>query len=606
MRYGLKHLDGSVDPFSYFADDNWWLNALQPDSISRSDSQQSVLYGADGGSGSASKVSHSGTQGTTVATAPTTSSTSGLVININWDASVASAPTGFTAAVTSAVDYLESLFSNPVTITISVGYGEVDGSALGSNELGESLAYLNSYGYSTIKNALAADATSATDASAVASLPATAPTNGTYWLTTANAKALGLASGTGTDGFVGFSSSLPFTYNDSNGVASGTYDFSGTALHELTEVMGRLLFAGGTIGTTANSYGLLDLFHYSSAGVLDTSASTPGYFSANGGVTNQGQFNTVAGGDPGDWSSSMGNDSFDAFSNSGVLNSFSTDDTNLLDAIGWNLAGSSKPSTPTGVSVTAITSSLSGAALSANTSIAAVTQVGGASTDTYSYSLGGAAASMFKLSASGNIATLSAGQAGLAGLANGQLYALSITATDVTSGMSAAPNALDVIVGTASNDTINLAALSGALGTSTPTFIYGLAGNDRINGTGCAGKLWIDGGAGADMLTGGSGVNDYIYTAASDSTATAMDVITNFKSGSDLIDLTGLGITLKVAGTVGKNKSLAAGSIGWQSSNGNTYVYVNTSAGSEAITGTNMNIDLAGSVSLSSSNFVHL
>jgi hypothetical protein len=606
MHYGLKNLHGSGDPFGYFTDDNWWLSTVPPDSISRSGSQQSVLYGPDGGSGSASKAGHSGTSGATVVTSPTTSSTSGLVIDINWDASVASAPTAFTTAVTSAVHYLESLFDDPVTITISVGYGEVDGSALGSNELGESWAYLNSYGYSTIKSALAADATSATDASVVASLPATAPTNGTYWLTTANAKALGLASGTGTDGFVGFSSSLPFTYNDSNGVAAGTYDFNGTALHELTEVMGRLMFTGGTIGTTANSYGLLDLFHYSSAGVLDTSASTSGYFSTDGGTTNQGQFNTVSGGDPGDWSSSMGNDSFDAFSNSGVINSFSADDTNVLDAIGWNLAGSSKPSTPTGVSVTAITSSPSGAALSANTSIAMVSQVGGASTDTYSYSLGGAAASMFKLSASGNVATLAAGQAGLAGLANGQLYALTLTATDVTSGMSAAPNALDIIVGTAGSDTINVAALSGALGTSTPTFIYGLAGNDRLNGTGYAGKLWIDGGAGADTLTGGSGVNDYLYTAASDSTAMAMDVITNFHGGSDLIDLTGLGITLRVAGTIGKNKPLAAESIGWQSSSGNTYIYVNTSAGSESISGTNMKIDLAGSVSLSSSNFVHL
>jgi hypothetical protein len=606
MHYGPKNLDASGDPFGYFTDDNWWLSAVQPDSISRSDHQQSVLYGPDGGSGPASKAGHSGTQGTTVVTSPTTSGTSGLVIDINWDASVASAPTGFTAAVTSAVHELESLFSNPVTITISVGYGEVDGSALGSNELGQSWAYVNSYSYSALKSALAADATSAIDASAVASLPATAPTSGTYWTTTANAKALGLASGTGTDGFVGFSSSLPFTYNDSNGVTAGTYDFNGIALHELTEVMGRYLFAGETIGTAANSYNLLDLFHYSSAGVLDTPASTSGYFSTDGGTTNQGQFNTVPGGDPGDWSSSMGNDSFDAFSNSGVINSLSTGDTNVLDTIGWNLAGASTPSAPTGVSVTAITSSPSGAALAANTSIAEVSEVGGASTDTYSYSLGGAAASMFTLSTSGDVATLGAGQAGLAGLANGQLYALTITATDVTSGMSAASNALDVIAGTAGGDTINVAALSGALGTSTPTFIYGLAGNDRINGTGYAGKLWIDGGAGADTLTGGSGVNDYLYTAASDSTATAMDVITNFNSGSDRIDLTGLGITLRVAGTIAKNKSLAAGSIGWQSSSGDTTIYVNTSAGSESIAGANMKIELAGSVSLSSGNFVHL
>jgi hypothetical protein len=63
------------------------------------------------------------------------------------------------------------------------------------------------------------------------------------------------------------------------------------------------------------------------------------------------------------------------------------------------------------------------------------------------------------------------------------------------------------------------------------------------------GALWIDGGAGADVMAGGSGSNHYVYTAASDSTASAMDVITNFSGNLDAIDL-GLGQTLKVAGAL--------------------------------------------------------
>ena len=165
------------------------------------------------------------TTGTTVTGTGTTSS-SPFVINITWDSSVQSAPSGFTAGVMAAVQYLESQFSDPITINIDVGYGEVMNTALGGGELGESRWYLSSVGYSQLASALKADATSTSDASAVASLPAGSPVNGgTFWTTNAQAKALGLmsANGTGVDGYVGFSSSYPFTYDNSSGVAGGTY-----------------------------------------------------------------------------------------------------------------------------------------------------------------------------------------------------------------------------------------------------------------------------------------------------------------------------------------------------------------------------------------------
>ncbi|HEX2944008.1 MAG TPA: NF038122 family metalloprotease [Rhodopila sp.] len=567
---------------------------------------QTILYAPDGGSASKPGSGGSGTSSGSTPTTVTTSS-SPFVINITWDSSVASAPSAFKTAVTTAATYLESVFNDPVTINISVGYGEVNGNALGSSTLGASQSYLSSYSYSTLRTALSNDATSAADTSAVASLPSTSPVSGTFWTTTAQAKALGLtsATSTATDGFIGFSSSLPFTYSDSNGVASGTYDFNGVALHEMTEVMGRLLFVGGTIGTTASSYSLLDLFHYSSAGVRDFSASTPGYFSANGGSTNGGSFNTTSGGDPGDWASSMGNDSFDAFSNSGVVNPMTSGDAQAMDVVGWNLAG---VSTPTGISITPITSGLSAGqtstGLAANLALATIKQVGGSSTDTYSYALSGASAADFTLNTANNAATLAVGAAGLAGAAGGQLYALDVTATDTTSGASGPADPLDVIVGSSGADTVNIANLTGSLGLSTPTFVYGLAGSDTLNGTGITGNLWLDGGAGADKLTGGNGANDYLYTATADSTSASMDLITNFHTGTDKIDLTGLGQTLKYAGKL-KYSKLAAGSIGWQTSGGNTYVYVNTSGGTESLSSTNMKIELAGSLSLNSGNFLH-
>src|SRR5271166_1255246 len=279
-----------------------------------------------------------------------------FVINITWDSSVSSAPSGFVAGVQAAVQYLETQFIDPVTINLHVGYGEVNGSGLGGGTLGASYSYLTSVSYARLVSALKADAKTAADATAVAALPATSPVNGSYWTTFAEARALGLlsANSSSVDGYVGFSSTYGFTYNDSSGVAAGTYDFNGTVLHEITEVMGRLMLTGGTIGATTNSYAPLDLFHYSSPGVRDFSQSTPGYFSIDGGNTNLGEFNTVSGGDAGDWASSVANDAFDAYATPGVVNSVSSADLTALDVIGWDPAGSVSsppPSQPTGVAI---------------------------------------------------------------------------------------------------------------------------------------------------------------------------------------------------------------------------------------------------------------
>ena len=584
---------------------------------------QTVLFAPD-----ATKGGHRSPGGTTTSSGTpttTTASTSGLTINITWDSSVSSAPSGFTTAVQNAAQYLETQFSDPVTLNIDIGYGEVAGSALGSNTLGSSESYLSSVSYSSLLNAMTADATTSADASAVASLPSTSPVNGTFWTTTSEAKALGLASATSTalDGYVGFSSTLPFTYNDTNGVASGTYDFNGVAIHEMSEVMGRLLLTGSTVGGTANSYTPYDLFHYSAAGVRDFSASTAGYFSINSGTTNLAAFNTTSGGDAGDWASSVTNDSFDAFSNSGVVNTVSAADLTALDVIGWNpSSGTTSPSpspspsptpsvvAPTGVAIAPVTSALatvrSATGLAANHALAVVAEVGGTAGDSYTYTLGGSGAASFALTAANNEATLATGASGVAGSTTGTAYALTLTANDTTVGSSSPATPLEVVVGSGNGDTIQVAGLVGSANTATPTFIYGSAGNDTLNGSGMTGALLFAGGAGADTMTGGSGANHYLYGAISDSTASAMDVITNFHVGTDAIDLTGLGIALGYGGKVGGKGKLAAHSIDWTSGRGNTVVYVNTSSGGESLSAANMKIDLKGNLALTSANFLHL
>src|ERR1035437_6658933 len=296
----------------------------QASATSSSSGSASTTGGSSSGSSSLSGGSQSG----------------GLVINVSWDASVASAPAAFKTDVVAAVQFFESQFSNPVTINIDVGYGEVAGQTM-SGALGQSMYYLDTFSYSQIKNAMVADAKTASQLAAVASLPSSDPTGGnSFYISTAEAKALGLDSGSFTDGFVGFSSTLAFDYSNSGSIAGGSYDFMGPVMHEISDVLGRETMDGGM------GYSPLDLFHYSAPGVRTFSGTTPGYFSINGGQTNLDNFNTNPGGDFGDWAGSAGNDMALAYSSPGVVNSFTATDLTVMNVLGWN-AASSGPAAPT-------------------------------------------------------------------------------------------------------------------------------------------------------------------------------------------------------------------------------------------------------------------
>jgi FG-GAP-like repeat len=263
-------------------------------------------------------------------------------IVISYDQPTGALPSGFTMAVSAVATFYGAQFTDNITFNLHVGYGEVHGSALGSGTLGASFYFLNQYSYSQIRNALLADAKSVDDSTGLGNVPAGDPIGGThqYWVAQVQAKALGLLSdATVIDQYVGFSNTFTFDYDRSNGITAGQYDFYGTVAHEIAEVMGKNLLVGGTIGSTTNSYVPSDLFHYSASGVRDFSGTTPGYFSIDGGATNLNNFNTNPSGDFGDWASSAGNDSWRAFSDSGVINAVTETDLRFLDVIGFDLAG---------------------------------------------------------------------------------------------------------------------------------------------------------------------------------------------------------------------------------------------------------------------------
>ena len=275
------------------------------------------------------------------------------------------------------------------------------------------------------------------------------------------------------------------------------------------------------------------------------------------------------------------------------------------------IQGTYAPVAPKGVTMADATASLAkaqaGSGINSKVAVASFAQTGGVATDTYAYTLGGAGAGSFTLATAGGVATLSSGSSGAAGSAAGQLYALTVTATDTTNGLAAPPTPVDVVVGAGKGgNTITLASLPSMVSTR-PTFIYDLGGSDTINGAGMKGALWFDGGQGADTMTGGAGVNTYLYGATTDSTATAMDIITNFHVGVDLIDLTGTGARFATVGALASTATtIGAGAIGWQTSGGNTFVYANTGANSQNLTAAAMKIELVGAAPLSGSSFAHL
>ena len=262
-------------------------------------------------------------------------------IIVKFDASVAKAPSGFVTDIEHVADFLTSYFSNPTTIKIDVGFGEIDGSKLSSGDLGESEAnyvtvpgFTASAQYSALVNAYKTH-------DAGISLPTTDPVPGDqqWWVTTAEAKALGLSGPSSKiDGWAGFSSA-PYAYDPAH-VGPNQYDFVGTALHEFTEVMGRVTLNGAIYsGYPLPEYTPLDLFHFSGPGAHVFSGTTPGYFSINNGRTDLKNFSTDPNTDFSDWQPSGRSDAFDASGGQGSASPFSHADYLALEAVGWKGTG---------------------------------------------------------------------------------------------------------------------------------------------------------------------------------------------------------------------------------------------------------------------------
>ena len=250
----------------------------------------------------------------------------------NFGANAAAAKAGWEAAA----QVYTSLFSDNININITVD------AVAGTNVFGQSNTSLLSISYAALLAAVTAHATTQDDQIAIGpggSMAAVDPTNGTgtWWLTRSQAKALGqIPNDMSEDGKTTFGAGNPFTF--SGAITPGTFDFQGVAAHEISEVMGRLGLSGGTVGTTGNSFSLIDNFSYTGAGVRGLRGGPGNNFSIDNGITLLKLWNdpTVNHLDSRDWAPGT-NDAFNQFSGSGVVNPVTAVDLQLMDVIGYTL-----------------------------------------------------------------------------------------------------------------------------------------------------------------------------------------------------------------------------------------------------------------------------
>jgi autotransporter-associated beta strand protein len=276
-----------------------------------------------------------------------------------------------------------SLFSDDVTVNISIDFAPIASGALGST--GSSLT---NYPYTNTRAAFVADATTNDDITATSFLqpgPATrtlinytsnnphgagSPTpyldangggnNTNVRIHHANAKALGLRSPTNdaTDASISFNSNFSWDFNPYDGVTAGAYDFIGIATHEIGHALG---FSSGVDLLDTNSPSgtgtflaeddvqtkAMDLFRYSTeskaqgVGVFDMSADARSkYFSINGGTTNLATFSTGRvhgdGQQAGHWKDNLNLGIMDPTIGSGTQQFISALDRRMLDVVGWN------------------------------------------------------------------------------------------------------------------------------------------------------------------------------------------------------------------------------------------------------------------------------
>ena len=179
-----------------------------------------------------------------------------------------------------------AVLTDPVSVAIGIGFRDLGIGTGGGAVLGATQASFGTVPYGSFAGRLAADATTDVDRAAVAHLPATAPSPNVT-LTTAEARALNIAMGAGSDGTIEFTSNSSVSFATTRtDLQSGRYDLIGVAEHEI----GHLLGFDSALDTGSATRTALDVFRYAGPGAPGFTAGQAAYFSVDGGATNLGDF----------------------------------------------------------------------------------------------------------------------------------------------------------------------------------------------------------------------------------------------------------------------------------------------------------------------------
>jgi hypothetical protein len=212
--------------------------------------------------------------------------------------------------INQAIARYQSLFKDAITVSILFRYSNKapKGTLLGSG-VSRSDFPIYFIAWSTFINALKADAKTANDTTAKASLPASALSTNIA-VSSANGRAVGqitppgmFANGTvgiggPYDGIVTLNSGISYAFT--RPPSSSNYDAQRQVEHETDEVLG----LGARLNLGGSNLRPQDLFSWSSAGQRNLTSSGTRYFSINSGTTNIVNFNQNASFDFGDWLSS--------------------------------------------------------------------------------------------------------------------------------------------------------------------------------------------------------------------------------------------------------------------------------------------------------------
>jgi VCBS repeat-containing protein len=135
----------------------------------------------------------------------------------------------------------------------------------------------------------------------------------------------------------------------------------------------------------------------------------------------------------------------------------------------------------------------------------------------------------------------------------------------------------DTTNGTAKADLLNAGSGNDTIkGNDGADTIYGGSGSDAIDAN--SGNGTLVGGHGPDFLTGGNGNDRFDLSSIADSRAARFDTISDFRSGSDRIDLSALGaLGFVILALTPASRSVPAHTIAWlyDSADNETIVYVN-------------------------------